>query len=212
MSHPRRNRVTPHGDIVATPLRGAWMGNRGSLHRGFEIVRYSRNRAWITCALQYKDWSVPQWAPGRYTPLFFHDEAVSFAAGHRPCALCRRAAYQDYRAASSPANGDIPLKATDLDRQLHHERLIDGTDRRRLHPMDWASLPAGVFAVLDGQPCLVLTTAVVPWTIDGYLGPLPRPGSGTAQVLTPPTSIRALAAGYPVQIGLGPAGGASQLA
>ncbi|MET0965067.1 MAG: hypothetical protein ABWZ02_01645, partial [Nakamurella sp.] len=88
-AQPRRNRVTPLGDSAAIPLRGAWLGNRGNLHRGHEIVRYTRNRAWITCALHYKNWSIPQWAPGHYTVLFFYDEAVSLAAGHRPCALCR---------------------------------------------------------------------------------------------------------------------------
>ena len=176
------------------------MGNRGNLHRGFDIVRYSRNRAWITCALQYRNWSVPQWAPGRYTPLFFHDEAVALAAGHRPCALCRRAAYNGYRAASTAGSGRSAPAAADLDRQLHAERVIAGSHRRRLHPLDWASLPAGAFVLLDSRPCLVVRDAVIPWSTDGYGSPLPRPRAGAAQVITPPTSIRALAAGYPVQI------------
>lgn len=198
-THPARNRVTPLGDIVAVPLRGAWMGNRGCLHRGFEIVRNSRNRAWITCALRYQDWSAPQWAAGHYTPLFFQDEAVSLAAGHRPCALCRRAAYNGYRASSVVGTDRAVPSAIDLDRQLHGERWIDGTQRRRLHVMDWTALPGGAFVIAAAQPCLVLETAVIPWTIDGYAEPLPRPEAGMAQVLTPPTSIRALSAGYPVQ-------------
>jgi len=199
-AQPRRNRVTPLGDIVAVPLRGAWLGNRGNLHRGHEIVRYTRNRAWITCALHYKNWSIPQWAPGHYTVLFFHDEAVSLAAGHRPCALCRRPAYNDFRAASVSGTGEPPPTAVDLDRQLHSERLIAGSHRRRLHLLDWTSVPGGAFVMEREQPCLVLKGAVVPWTTDGYAASLPRPGNGTAQVLTPPTSIRALTGGYPVQI------------
>jgi hypothetical protein len=198
--HPLPNRVTPLGDIVAIPLRGAWLGNRGKLHRDHEIVRYTRNRAWITCALRYKNWSIPQWAPGHYTVLFFHDEAVSLAAGHRPCALCRRSAYNDYRQASVVGTGHPVPGAVDLDRQLHGERLIVGTHRRRLQKLAWTSLPEGAFVVEQEKPCLVRTATIIPWTTDGYAAPLPRPESGTAQVLTPPTSIRALAAGYPVQI------------
>jgi len=200
-AHPRRNRVTPLGDIVAIALRGAWLGNRGNLHEGQEIVRYTRNRAWITCALHYKNWAIPQWAPGHYTVLFFHDEAVSLAAGHRPCALCRRAAYNDFRARSVATSGHPVPSAVDLDRQLHSERLSAGTRRRRLHPLEWGSLPDGAFVMEESRPCLVLKTAIIPWTTNGYAAPMHRPESGRAQVLTPPTSIRALAAGYPVQIG-----------
>jgi hypothetical protein len=199
-ARPHRNRVTPLGDIVAIPLRGAWLGNRGNLHRGHEIVRYTRNRAWITCALHYKNWSIPQWAPGHYTVLFFHDEAVALAAGHRPCALCRRAAYNDFRTTSVVGTGHPVPGAVDLDRQLHAERLIAGTHRRRLHTVDLSALPDGAFVVLTGQPHLVLREAIIPWTTDGYAAPLSRPSTGTAQALTPPTSIRALAAGYPVHI------------
>jgi hypothetical protein len=202
VAHPLRNRVTPLGDIVAIGLRGAWLGNRGNLHQGQQIVRYTRNRAWITCALHVKDWSIPQWSPGRYTVLFFQDEAVSLAAGHRPCALCRRSAYHHFRTATVADSGEPLPSAVDLDRQLHGERLIKGTHQRRLHGMDWSALPDGVFVLRGNQPQLVLGGAAIPWTTDGYAKPLPRPGAGTAQVLTPPTSVRALAAGYPVQIGV----------
>ena len=96
---PARNRVTPLGDIEAFPLRGAWTGNRGILHSGHEIVRFHASDLWITCALRFKDWWHEQWQPHHFTWLYFHDEAVSFAAGHRPCALCRRDAYDAYREA-----------------------------------------------------------------------------------------------------------------
>src|ERR1035441_2168927 len=65
-----RNRVTPLGDIVAIELRGAWTGNRGNLHQGTDVVRFHRSQLWITCALAYKGWKLPQWAPGRFTVLF----------------------------------------------------------------------------------------------------------------------------------------------
>src|SRR6266508_3868927 len=113
-----RNRVTPMGDIVAIKLRGAWLGNRGIL--------------WITCALRHRDWRLPQWAPGHFTVLFFHDEAVAFAAGHRPCALCRRRAYESYRRAWATGLGVAVPPAKELDRHLHAERIVRGSHRRRL--------------------------------------------------------------------------------
>src|SRR6202000_1684231 len=91
---PSPNRVTPMGEIVAIPLRGAWTGNRGILHReGHQIVRSHASDLWITCALEVRGRWGEQWLPHRWTHLYFHDEAVSFAAGHRPCAECRREAY-----------------------------------------------------------------------------------------------------------------------
>ena len=87
MTGPARNRVTPLGDVVAIPLRGAWTGNRGILHAGREIVRFHASDLWITCALSFRGRWSEQWRPHHFTWLYFHDEAVSFAAGHRPCAL-----------------------------------------------------------------------------------------------------------------------------
>jgi hypothetical protein len=87
MTPPHRNRVTPTGEIVAIARRGAWTGNRGNLHRGTEIVRPWASPHWLTCTLEWKGIRRDQWVPGRLTWLYFHDEAVSFAAGHRPCAV-----------------------------------------------------------------------------------------------------------------------------
>jgi hypothetical protein len=129
---PERNRVTPLGDIVATPLRGAWTGNRGHLHSGHEITRFHASNLWITCVLSFRGRWREQWQPHRYTYLFFHDEAVSFAAGHRPCAECRCADYNAYRAAWADAAGTPLPSAQELNRQLHAERLYRGTRRRRL--------------------------------------------------------------------------------
>jgi hypothetical protein len=188
------------GDVVAVPLRGAWTGNRGNLHRGTEIVRFHRSALWITCALEFRGWRQPQWAPGRYTVLFFHDEAVALAAGHRPCALCRRADYQAYREAWAAGLGtEIPL-ATEIDRQLHGERIVRGTHRRRLHPTRWPELPAGTFVLLDGAPALVRERVVVPWTTHGYTPPVARPATGEVPVITPPSTVAALRAGYHPQL------------
>src|SRR6201989_1635980 len=111
MASPARNRVTPLGDIVAIPLRGAWTGNRGVLHSGREIVRFHASDLVITCALEFRGRRREQWLPRRFTWLYFHDEAVSFAAGHRPCAECRREAYTRYRAAWADALGGAAPRA-----------------------------------------------------------------------------------------------------
>ncbi len=195
-----RNRVTPMGDIVAIPLRGAWLGNRGILHRDTEVVRFHASALWITCALSHRGWRLPQWQPSHFTVLFFHDEAVSLAAGHRPCALCRRGDYLAYRDAWAAGLGVAAPLAKEMDRHLHGERIVRGTHRRRLHETAWRDVPAGAFVRLDGGPALVLADAVVPWTTRGYGDALPRPTSGPAQVITPPASVVALRSGYRPQI------------
>ncbi len=198
---PRRNRVTPLGDIVAVPLRGAWCGNRGNLHdRGTDVVRFHGGNLWIVCALEYRGRRLEQWAPGRYTLLFFHDEAVAFAAGHRPCALCRRADYDRYRDGLTMAHGGHRPRAAAMDRTLHAERLFAGTHRRRLHGADWPSLPAGSFVIVDDAPALVRDEAVVPWTVRGYGRPQPRPTAGRVDVVTPPSTVEVLRSGYGLQV------------
>jgi hypothetical protein len=196
-----RNRVTPTGDIVAVPLRGAWTGNRGNLHRGTDIVRFHGGSLWIICALRFRDYRMSQWAAGRYTVLFFHDEAVALAAGHRPCALCRRADYGAFREAWAAGRGEgtVPSAAA-MDRQLHGERIVRGSHVRRLHPTSWTALPDGVFVLVDAGPALVLGDRVVPWTTNGYGAPRSRPRTGIAQVITPPSTVAALVGGYRPQI------------
>jgi hypothetical protein len=188
-----RNRVTPLGDIVAIPLRGAWTGNRGCLHRGEEIVRFHASDLWIVCELEFRGWHSELFRPGRFTWLFFHDEAVAFAAGHRPCALCRRESYNAYRSALGG------MDAAAINKQLHSERIVRGTHRRRLHRASWRELPDGAF-VLDGTPKLVLGDALVEWTASGYGGRSSRPARGDAEAITPPSTLEVLRAGYPVQI------------
>ena len=139
-----QNRVTPLGGIEAFPLRGAFTGNRGRLHEGRRIVRFHAGDLWIICALRFKERWNEQWLPRRFTWLFFYDEAVALAAGHRPCGECRHARYTAYRDAWADANsGRTAPSARDMNRQLHAERIVRGTHRRRLHPMPWRGLPDG---------------------------------------------------------------------
>jgi hypothetical protein len=197
---PARNRVTPLGDIAAIPLRGAWTGNRGILHSGKKIVRFHASDLWITCALEFRGRWQEQWRPHHYTFLYFHDEAVSFAAGHRPCAECRREAYNAFRAAwADRLGGDVP-SAKEMNQQLHSERIVRGTHRRRIHDLPWAELPDGTFVLLDNSPAVVVGDYLTEWSVDGYRGRRSRPDAGTARVITPPSIVAVLQGGYPVQI------------
>ena len=197
---PARNRVTPLGEIVAIPLRGAFTGNRGILHRDREIVRFHASDLWITCALEFRGRWREQWQPHHYTFLFFHDEAVSLAAGHRPCAECRRPAYDAYRSAWADGLGVAEPSARQINRRLHGERIFRGSHRRRTHRMPWADLPDGAFVLLDQTPALVAGDRLVEWTREGYAGNRRRPADGTATLITPPSTVAALRSGYRPQI------------
>jgi hypothetical protein len=197
---PERNRVTPTGEIVATPLRGAWTGNRGVLHREREVVRFHAGNLWIVCALEFRGRHRELWLPNRWTPLFFHDEAVAFAAGHRPCGECRQASYEAYKAAWAEGLGVAPPSAGEINRQLHAERLFRGTHRRRFHEVEWPELPDGAFVWRNEQPHLIRGRHSVAWSSDGYGPEQRRPRRGRATAITPPAALAVLRAGYPVQI------------
>jgi hypothetical protein len=191
---PAPNRVTPFGEIVAMAQRGTFMGNRGCLHRQpREIARLWQVRRWITCALEHKGWVAPKWEPRRWTPLFFWDEAVALAGGHRPCALCRRGEYNAWLDAWAVAFGDRP-RADPMDRVLHADRLTDRVQRR--HTRRWPELPTGAFVLVDGTAALVLPDRLMPWSGQGYGSAIPRPVAGDAVVLTPRASVEVLRHGY----------------
>jgi hypothetical protein len=178
-------------------LRGRWTGNRGCLHEGRAIVRHHRGTRWIICEPEFRGRWMEQWQPGRFTWLYFHDEAVALAAGHRPCAQCRWAAFNAYREAAFGRREPVPS----MDAALQAERWTAGA--RRTHVLPWPEVPVGAFALV-GDPVLVLADRIVPWTSAGYGGPRARPASGGATLLTPPTSCRALARGYQPQLGVAP--------
>lgn len=188
------------GNVEAIPLRGAWTGNRGIIHSGTEIVRFHAGDLWITCALEFRGRWHEQWQPHHYTFLYFHDEAVSFAAGHRPCAECRRDSYNAYRLAWAEGLEVAVPSAKLMNRQLHHERIVRGTHCRRIHAVPWGDLPDGAFVHLEQSPAVVVGEQLTEWTRDGYGARRARPTHGMADVITPPSTIVALRAGYRVQI------------
>lgn len=198
----RQNRVDPYGDLVAAPDRGLFTGNRGCLvDDDGAVVRHYRSSLWITCVLSFRERRHALAAPGVWTPLFFLDDAVALAAGHRPCGECRRADYRAYRSAVTAAIGaDGPVGAIELNRRLARERLRRGSGvsragDRRLWTADAATLPFGTVIVAGGAPSLLTGSAMQPFSFAGWGAPVDvRPGP--VDVLTPPTSVMALAHGF----------------
>ncbi|MFK7764916.1 MAG: hypothetical protein AB8B62_16760 [Roseobacter sp.] len=189
-----QNRVAPDGTIIAHPGRGSFMGNRGILHddqKNLARARW-RHKAWVTCVLSFKGRRRTLMQPSHYTELFFLDEAVAFAAGHRPCGECRRAAYNDFR---TRLGITAPIKM--FDTVLHAARAVPRAARLRQHRAEIKDLPEGVFILTDtGQPALVRKDHLRPYRDMGYEAPIRRATSGIVTLLTPPPLVEALRAGY----------------
>jgi hypothetical protein len=182
---PFRNRVTPLGELVATPERGLVYGNRGRLHDEHGVIRREwQVKRWISCRLEFRGRrrAGGPMAPNRYTGLFFLDEATALAAGYRPCAECRNADYRGFLALTRAS------KAGELDELLHAER-------GHLHDSELEELPDGAFVLIDGEPWLVLGSELLRWSPGGYSARRPRL-SGRVETITPPTSLRVLASGW----------------
>ncbi len=172
-------------------------GNRGCLHDDAGRVRRRfAGRRWIACRLRYRGWHrEPLLQPGRFTELFFLDEATAFAAGHRPCALCRRA---DYDALGRIWRELHPgqLGADAIDAQLHAERVDPATRAQLRHRAPLAELPDGAFVLHEGGPWLVLGRELLKWTPGGYTERAPRPPLAEAVLLTPPSLVEVLRRGW----------------
>ncbi|WIG60984.1 MAG: hypothetical protein OJF49_003732 [Ktedonobacterales bacterium] len=196
---PLQNRVTPFGDLIATPERGLMFGNRGVLHNHRQqIVRYNQGRRWIVCVLEFRGRHRAVMQPGLYTELFFLDEATALAAGHRPCAECRHPDYQQFRrcwAAMPDGSSSILPSADQIDAQLHQDRLT-APGVKRVYRADIASLADGVFVLHQGEAWLLWQSALLHWTASGYDQRQPRPAYGEVPVLTPHATARTIAAGY----------------
>ena len=188
---PLQNRVTPTSELVADPARCLVYGNRGCLHDADGAIRRRwAVRRWIACRLEFAGRRrAPLMQPGRYTELFFLDEATAFAAGHRPCRECRRADYDRFKALLGEPDADH------LDRRLHAERVDPATRRQRVHKAELSGLPDGTFTLHDGEPHLVLEDELRRWTPGGYSDRVHRP-AGETSVLTPPSLVGVLAAGW----------------
>lgn len=198
-----QNRVTPHGAIVRHAARGAFTGNRGVIHNAArEIVRPWANRRWICCLLEFKGMRRTVMSPGRWTELFFLDEATAFAAGHRPCAYCRRPDFERFKRAWVAGNPEAGLAASDsidgIDRVLHGERTGAGVGGMEMRA-PFVALPPGTFVELlnrPGEALLVWRGMLHQWSPWGYARREAQGAGLTARLLTPPSIVNAFRAGY----------------
>jgi len=196
MRSPLQNRVTPTGDIIATPHRGMFTGNRGVIHdpASKTLTRRWANKAWLTCVCEFRGRRREVMGGRSWTELFFLDEATALSAGHRPCFYCRRDAAVRFRAAWEAGNGATNVSARDIDAVLHRERLSGG--KKRLHPlpMPLEELPAGAMVQQGNGSYLIARRRALSWSPAGY--GQAQTTLQDAMLLTPPSTLRALSAGY----------------
>jgi hypothetical protein len=194
---PLQNRVTPFGEIIATPARGMFTGNRGIIHDPRTRTLLKRRwslKCWLICRLRYKDLHRDPMARHSWTELFFLDEATALAAGHRPCFFCSRERIEAFRAAWAEGNGGPILAAPELDAILHRERLQQRHKRIHAIPGKLANLPDGAMIAAGEHAFLMRGGRPLRWSPSGYapVEDLPRPDG----MLTPPSTLAALRAGY----------------
>lgn len=197
---PLQNRVDPYGAIFRSPARGTMMGNRGgALHnRQRELVRPFKGTRWITCLLKFKGRRRSVMSPGLYTELFFLDEAVSFAAGHRPCAECRRERFNAFKSAWKcwdETDRNEPLHAPEIDAKLHGAR-VDSRRRKRTFEAALNSLPNGCFVQIGPSAYLVWDDDLLLWTPERYTKKDRRPNDLIVRVLTPQPIVQCFRHGY----------------
>ena len=194
---PLQNRATPLGELVADSARGLVYANRGCLHDAAGRIRRPWNgRRWLACRLQFRGWQRgPLMQPGRFTELFFLDEATAMAAGHRPCALCRR---EDYTRLCTIWHELHPGQqgADAIDAQLHRERVVSGSRTQRHHEARIDDLPDGSYVLHDGEPHVVASAHLLRWTVAGYTTRVRRPTRTGARLITPPSLVAVLRNGW----------------
>jgi hypothetical protein len=195
---PLQNRVTPFGDIVAVPQRGLLMGNRGIIHDPATRTLLKRRwttRAWIICVCEFKGVRRKVMARQSWTELFFFDEATALAAGHRPCFYCQRQRAKAFQAAWSDGNGTHLQPAPAMDTALHGERL-DAKGGKRRHAIEGpvADLPDGSMIASGDNAYVIKNGNTHLWSWEGYARS--EPPTQDIMLLTPPSTVQALRAGY----------------
>jgi hypothetical protein len=199
-----QNRVNPFGELVRTPVRGNWMGNRGLLHNDKqEIIRPFKLTAWITCRLEFNNRKRKVMSPRRYTELFFLDEATAFAAGHRPCFECRRAEFNVFKSLWLKGNPEygFTLKTPigEIDRILQRERINEKRAKVTFEE-NIDQIPEGSFVQISGKAFLITGGLLHQWSSKGYSWGIALPKTDKLIMLTPRSIINTFRAGYLPQI------------
>ncbi|NLS01539.1 hypothetical protein HGP17_32295 [Rhizobium sp. P38BS-XIX] len=198
---PLQNRVTPFGDIVSISQRGLFTGNRGIIHDPKTktlLTRRWSSKAWLVCECEYKGRRREVMANRSWTELFFLDEAVAFAAGHRPCFYCRRGAAKAFRACWATGKHMAVPSAATMDAELHAERLDHG--RKRLHRLSTPlhQLPDGVMVAAGDAAYMLRGGLAYRWIEVGYAPP--RHLKTADWLITPPSIVLAMRAGYHLRL------------
>jgi hypothetical protein len=201
-----QNRVNPFGQLIKTPERGAWLGNRGVIHNDQkEIVRPYKIKAWITCVLEFRGRHREIMQPNRWTELFFLDEATAFSAGHRPCFQCRYKDHQKFKEfwlKGNPQYGfDMKTPVSKIDDILQAER-IAANKSKVTYQEHVNALPNGTFVVYDEKPYLLKDQQLYLWSPAGYEKGIELPNADKLTVLTPRSFVNMFSAGYMPQMGV----------
>lgn len=201
-----QNRVDPFGEVHTDPRRGTMFGNRGgcfhTVEQTLHPIRRWAGKRWITCLLEFKGRRRELMQPGRYTELFFLDEATAFAAGHRPCLECRRPDARRFIEAWSKAHlppGQRLRTVEHIDEIAHRERVDTASGRQRVSRAQLSTLPDGVLLTLDeapSRPLLLWRAHLHSWSFGGYGDPVRPPHDQSVTLLTPPSFAISFAAGY----------------
>lgn len=197
-----QNRVDPWGMLKAVNSRGAWLGNRGMLHNeDKEIIAPWKHKSWVTCQLQFNNRKREIFSPGKYSELFFLDEATALSAGHHPCAECRRQRYNEFKNLWLKCiTGLESISAAEIDKKLHAERAARGGIKVK-HFCVFEELPDGAFIEIGGEACLLWNGELKKWSFEGYVGnvSLPAPKE-VVTLLTPPSIVELLKNGFVPQV------------
>lgn len=189
-----QNKVNPWGEIHAVKSRGMFLGNRGVLHNSNkEIISTHKIKGWVTCLLEFKGRKREIMAPKRYTELFFLDEATAFAAGHRPCAECRRERYNEFKEKWLKVNerllkGKKP-NAPNIDSVIHQERI--DKKHKITFMAKFGSLPDGTMVAFESNAFLVWKNKLFLWSFNGYsLADIIIRKGDNVKVLTPRSYVK----------------------
>ncbi|MCK5874222.1 MAG: hypothetical protein P1U78_09450 [Alcanivoracaceae bacterium] len=202
---PLQNRVDPWGILQSVPARGAWLGNRGILHdENKQVVAPWRHKSWVTCKLEFQGRKREIFSPGKYSELFFLDEATALSAGHRPCAECRRERYNEFKAIWCAANlengSSTDISVAQIDKQLHMERAVRGGGKVT-YRTDFGAVPAGAFIEIGGGAFLLWQGRLHQWSVHGYSPSNLVPSQlDVVTMLTPASIVRVLQHGFRPQV------------
>jgi hypothetical protein len=194
-----QNRIDPLGRFIKTSARGAWMGNRGVIHKDKQIVKVFKHNAWITCVLEFKGRKRIVMNPDCWTELFFLDEATAFAAGHRPCFECRRDDAGKFKSCwikGNPShNFNMKTSIHEIDEIIHSER-IDIAQKKITHQRISQSIPNGTFILMNNDAYLFSNNKLRQWTPFGYKDSIDVQQDSILTVLTPNSIVNTFHAGY----------------